>query len=123
MMHATRSRLTLLGVGGMMMLPSPAALAGGDDMHRDRSFSAKFESSEKNGDRYGSEDIAAQGIAVSPNVRLYTGATLSGGHDSNLDHVIKNPQASNYGRVELGAAAVVTGEKSQTVALVTILRA
>lgn len=117
MMHATRSRLTLMGVAGMMMLPGQMTLAGGDDMHRDRSFSAKFESSEKNSDRYGSEDIAAQGIVVSPGVRLYTGATLSGGHDSNLDHVTKNPPASNYGRVELGAAAVVTGDNSQTVAL------
>lgn len=117
MLHTPRNRLFLLALAGSLTAYTQTAHAADDSLHRDRSFSNKFQSSEKDSDRYGSDDIAAQGIAVAPNVRVFTGATVSGGYDSNLDNVVKDPQKSGYGRGELGAAIVATGGNSQTVAL------
>jgi hypothetical protein len=49
-------------------------------------FDGKFNNLEKQRDRLDSDDVKGQGVPIAPDTKLYSGVSVSGGHDSNLDH-------------------------------------
>lgn len=116
---ALRSSHTLLFTTLMATTSALATVAQAQSSRTlgQRGFDQQFQRAEKDTSRFDDGEIAAAGIAVAPGARVYTGAAVMGGSDSNLDQRSSNAKRSSFGEAELGSAIVVTREESQTTAL------
>jgi hypothetical protein len=83
----------------------------------DRGYDDQFTSMAKARERMPKDDAAEGGFALSPSMRIFTGAALLQGYNSNPDLVSSAQRGAWFYGTDVGAALVARGAQSETVIL------